>query len=63
MSKCRQRGLVVRSVVVTTTMIARLMVQLPLKPRCCVLGKMLHDNYLCLVEFNQQQIEKSEAKF
>ena len=35
---CRQRGRVVRSVVFTTAMIARLMVQLPPKPRCCVLG-------------------------
>ena len=34
----RQHSLVVRSIVFTTVMIARLMVQLPPKPRCCVLG-------------------------
>ena len=32
------RGPVVQSVVLTTAMIARLMVQHPPKPRCCVLG-------------------------
>ena len=35
---CRQRGGVVRSVVFTTVMIARLMVRLPPKYRCCALG-------------------------
>ena len=34
----RQRGRVVRSVVFTMAVIARLMVQLPPKPRFCVLG-------------------------
>ena len=34
----RQRGRVVSSVVFTTAMIAWLMVQLPPKPRCCVIG-------------------------
>ena len=75
-----QRGRVVRSVVFTTAMIARLMVQLPPKPRCCVesnkqhittptqasllrpWNKMLHDNYLCLVESNKQQIKEVGSK-
>ena len=35
--KC-ERGRVVRSVVFATAMIAKLMVQLPPTPRCCVLG-------------------------
>ena len=58
----RQRGRVVRSVVFTTATIARLMVQLPPKPRCCALDKMLHGNYLCLVKFNKQQIEEGKSK-
>ena len=39
MVKCRRlRGRVVWSVVLTTAIIARLIVQLPPKPLCCVLG-------------------------
>ena len=37
-AKGRQRCRVVRSVVFTTAKIARVMVELPPKPRCCVLG-------------------------
>ena len=59
---CRQRGRVVRRVVFTTAMFARLTVQLPPKPGCCVLDKMLHHNYLCLVESNKQQIEEVRSK-
>ena len=36
---CRQRGRVVWRDVFTTVMFARLTVQLPPKPRCCVLGQ------------------------
>ena len=46
----------------TTTMIARLMVQLSPKPVVASLDKMLHDNYLCSVEFNKQQIEEVRYK-
>ena len=57
---CRQRGRVVQRVVFTTVMFARLTVQLPPKPRCCVLGQ--DNNYLCLVEPNEQQIEEVRSK-
>ena len=50
----RQRGRVVRSVVFTTAMIARLLVLLVVAS----LDKMLYDNYLCLVKSNKQQIEE-----
>ena len=44
-------------------MIARLMVQLPSKPHCCILDKMLHDNYIVrLVESNKQQIKEVKRK-
>ena len=58
----RQRGAVVRSVVFTTATIARLMVQLPPKLVVASLDKMLHDNYLCLVESNKQQIKEVRSK-
>ena len=56
--KSRQRGAVVRSVVFMT---ARLVVQLPTYSLVVAsLDKMLHDDYLCLVESGKQQIKKRE---
>ena len=52
----------VRSVVFTTAMIARLMVQHYPSLVVASLDKMLHDNYLCLVESHKQQIEEVRSK-
>ena len=54
----------VRSVVVATTMIAKLMVNSNFNPRLTVaaLDKILPDNYLCLVESNKQQIKEIRSK-
>ena len=46
----RQRGAVVWSIVFTTTMIARLMANSQPSLVVASLNKMLHDDYLCLVE-------------
>ena len=62
---CKQFCLdaVVRSIVFTTTTVARVMVQLPPKLSYCARGEtMLHDNYLCLVESNNQQIVEIRSK-
>ena len=55
------RGVVIRSVVFTTIMIAKLMVQL-LNLVVASLDKMLHDNYLCLVESDKLQIKEDRSK-
>ena len=56
------RGTVVRSIVFTTTMIARLMIQLPLSFDVASLDIMLHDDYLGLVESGKQQIKEVRRK-
>ena len=57
-----QRGAVVRSVVFTTTIIARLTVRLPTSSRGWSLDKMLHDDYLCWVESGNQQVKEVRNK-
>ena len=57
-----QRGAVVRSVVFTTTIVARFTVQLPTSSRCWSLDKMLHDDYLCWVECGKQQTKEVRSK-
>ena len=52
----------VQSVVFTTTMISGLMVQLHPNLVAASLDKKLHDDYLCLVESNEQQIEEVRGK-
>ena len=59
-SGCRQRNRVVRRVVFTTAIIARLMNQLHPSLAVSSLNKMLHSNYLCLEEF--KQIEEVRSK-
>ena len=55
---------VVRSVVFTTATIARLMVQLPPKLRCCILGKdALRQFSLLGVDLTSSKLKKSEANF
>ena len=56
------RGVVVWSVVFTTTMITRLMVQLLSSLVVAFLDKMLHDYYLCLVESGKQHIKEVRRK-
>ena len=58
----RQRGIVVRSVVFTTAMIARLWFSSHPSLVVASLDKILHDNYLCLVESNKQQIKEVRSK-
>ena len=58
----RQRGRVIWSVVFTTAMIAKLWFNSHPSLVVTSLNKMLHDNYLCLVESNEQQIEKIKSK-
>ena len=58
----RQRGAVVRSVVFTTTIIAKLRFNSQLSLVVASLDKMLHDNYLCLEESGKQQIKEVRSK-
>ena len=59
----RQRGAVVWSVVFTTIMIARLTFNSQPSLVVASLDKMLHDDYLCLVESGKQRIEEVKRKF
>ena len=52
--RAAQRDAVVRGVVFTTTMIARLMFNSHASLVVASLDKMLHDNYLCVMESNEQ---------
>ena len=62
-SSCQHRGAVVWSVVFTTTMIARLMFNSQVSLVVEYLDKMLHNDYLCLVESGKQQIKEVKKKF
>ena len=53
----------VRSVVFTTNMIARLRFNSQPSLVVASLDKMLHDDYLCLVESGKQQIKEVKRKF
>ena len=59
---CKQRGVMVRSIVFKTAMIARLMVQLVPGLVGAHLNEMLLDNYSCLMESNKQQIKAVRSK-